>query len=91
MVAFAHAACSNASPTHEPDASFLTADSAVSLDAISTGETAVPYSGGTYTNAFDGLPTVAMSSAMLSQTLTGKGPFPFSSLSGAITATGMDG
>jgi hypothetical protein len=87
------AACSNAAPA-KPDAPFLPIDAAkpdAAPDAGAIVETALGYTSGTYTDSFDGLPTVAMSSAMVSQTLTGKGPLPFSALSGPMAATAMDG
>jgi hypothetical protein len=90
------AACSNASPAH-PDAPFVAIDSPsggsadAPVDAAAVAEMPLAYTGGTYTNSFDGLPTVAMSSDMLAQTLTGKGPFPFSDLTGMMATTGMDG
>ena len=90
------AACSNASPAH-PDAPFLPVDAPAGsgadapVDAAAVVETPINYTNGTYTNSFDRLPTVAMSSSMVSQTLTGKGPLPFSDLTGTTAATGMDG
>jgi hypothetical protein len=87
------AACSNVSPAH-PDAPFLPADAAPdtshAVDAPDSTNDVVAYPGGTYTNAFDGLPTVAMSSTMLEETITGKGPFAFTALT-SVPVTGMTG
>jgi hypothetical protein len=84
------AACSNAAPA-TPDAPYLIDAAPDTADAPVTTGDFIAYSGGTYTNAFDGLPTVAMSSAIVGQTLTGKGPFFFSALTGDMAATGMTG
>jgi hypothetical protein len=83
-------ACSNASSGQKPDAPVQPPDVDAAPDAAAQ-PVWLSYTGGTYTNHFDGLPSATSSATAPSQTVTGRGPFAFTVLTGTMEATGMTG